>query len=346
VDELTAYESGQVGEIAAWKAGEPGRVSRALKRVRGPLGRLVGDAVPGAMVRKMAETAGALVDTHDGLQEIAREAGVGDVGELRYRPLEECDRLARAVSTQGQKLALRGGAAAGPGGFVTEPGSIALLLAAAERAIRRIGHCYGYRLDTEAERRFVLGVLELSAVDDPAERCRLGARLTAPAALGPKPGAPGLNGVKKGLLDDLVQGAVPLLPGDATSVALDYAFVRRVDVTARRVFQERWLRDRGKVAEVPAAPSPGRRAFRRHAAGDLVCEAVHLGGFGVGFAVGVPVAVAGALASRRLPAPVVRGAAEGARDAAASAAQFAAGWRSLPGHEGVSPARPVGLSAG
>ena len=341
-DTLTAYESAQVEEIAAWKAEEPGPVSRALKRVRQPLGQLVGKAVPGSLVRKIAEKAEALVEKVEGLQEIASEAGVADIAELRYRPLEECDRLTSAVSTRAQRLALLEGAAAGLGGIVTELGNIPVLLAAAERAIRRIGHGYGYRLDNEAERRFVLGVLELSTVDDPALRRELCDRLsTGPALVGPT--GPSLNGVKNEVIDELMLEAVPLL-GDAVSVALDYAFIRRVDVTARRVFQERWLRDRGKVTRIAPAPSPGRTTHARRAARDLVAEAVYLGGYGVGFLVAAPVAVAGVLASR-LPGPVVRGATDGARNAAASAVQFAAGWSSLAEHDGLPHARPSQLPA-
>jgi hypothetical protein len=329
VDQLTEYESAQVAEIAAWKAEQPGAVSKALQGIRAPLGRIVGRVVPGSMVRTIAEKAEVLVEAHDGVREIAREAGVDDVGELRYRPLQECDRLAAAVSARAQRMALAEGAAAGIGGIVTELGNIPVLIAAAERAVRRIGHCYGYPLDTEAERRFVLGVLELSTVDDPARRRRLRERLVVPAATsGAGSHGPSLNGVKKEVVNELLLEAVPLL-GDVASVALDYAFMRRVDLTARRVFQERWLRDLGKVAEIPPAdPAPGRQTHTLRAACDLVSEAVYLGGYGAGFVVTAPVALAAALASR-LPAPVVRGAAAGARDAAVSADQFAAGWQSL-----------------
>ena len=55
-----------------------------------------------------------------------------------------------------------------------------------------------------------------------------------------------LDGVRTAMLEDLAFGAVPIL-GDLTSILMDYDFVRRVDITARRVFQERWLKDHGKV---------------------------------------------------------------------------------------------------
>ncbi len=338
---LTRYENEQIAEIAAWKAEEPRGIGWALKRVRAPIGRLVGKVVSGSMVHKIADKAGALVESQDGLQDVAREAGVGDVAELRSRPLEECDRLANAVSARAQKLALMEGAAAGLGGFITELGNIPVLIAAAERAIRRIGHGYGYRLDTEADRRFVLGILEVSTVDDPAERRRLLDRLRA-GTLGDEAG---LNGVKHEVIDELMLEIVPLL-GDMVSVALDYAFMKRVDISARRIFQERWLRDRGKVTEIPAAILPGSSGAGRHAgagqaARELVAEAAHLGGFGVGFVVTTPVAIAAALASGRLPMPAARGVADGTRAAVSSAAQFAAGWRFLGRDDRTVSARAI-----
>jgi hypothetical protein len=346
VKSLTAYESAQVAEIAAWKAEAPGPIARLWQGVRGPLGRVVGKAVPASMVRKLAEKAEALVEHHDGLDQTAREAGVEDIEELRYRTLEESDRLAKAVSARAQWLALVEGAAAGVGGLITELGNIPVLLAAAERAIRRIGHCYGYRLESEADRRFVLGVLELSTLDDFDERRALRDGLEALATSGPG-GLPGsvlsLNGVKKEVVEELALEAVPVL-GDVASVALDYAFMRRVDVTARRVFQERWLRDRGKLT-APIPPAEAHPLVRaRPAALELVTQAAYLGGFGVGFVMTAPVALAAALASR-LPAPMVLGASDGARDAVASADRFSAGWRSLASPDSLTPARPAELTA-
>jgi hypothetical protein len=328
VAELTAYESRQVAEIAAWKAEAPGPLARALKKVREPLGRVVGKAVPGAMVSKLAEKAEPLVESHDGVDQIAHAAGIADVSELKHRPLEDCDRLARSVSARAQRQAVVEGLAAGVGGIATEVLNIPVLLAAAERAIRRIGHCYGYRLDTEADRQYVLALLELATDDDLSRRPQHLERLRRLERVATRAGEPGfrLNGVRKEVVEELALEAVPLL-GDVVSVALDYAFMRRADLAARRVFQERWLRDLAKVEEIPPAPA-GDRVQAMQTARELLTETFYLGGYGVGFVLTVPAAAAGLLASR-LPGPVVRGATDGARDAAASADEFCEGWRSL-----------------
>ena len=48
---------------------------------------------------------------------------------------------------------------------------------------------------------------------------------------------------------DLIPGV-----GAISGAVLNLVFMRKVDETARRVFQERWLRDAGKVQSIPAAP--------------------------------------------------------------------------------------------
>lgn len=332
--ELTAYEARQVAEIADWKMEAPGRLSRALQAVRRPLGRVVGKAVPASTIRAMAEKADVMLAHHDGLQEIARLAGVREIGELKSRPLEDCDRLAATISARAQQQAVLEGFVAGVGGIATELLNIPVLIAAAERAIHRIGHCYGYRLEADRERLFVLGILELSTEDDPSRSQNLRARLNAipTADAQAAPDANGLNGLCEQMVEDLAVEAVPFL-GDAVSVVLDYAFMRRVDVTARRVFQERRLREQGKVSVIAPSALAGT-AHTGRAARELLEQAVYLGGFGVAFALTLPFAAAGRLGAR-LPSPVVQGATDGARDAAASADQLREGWRSLP-----DPGRP------
>jgi EcsC protein family len=335
-DRLTGYEAWQVEEIAAWKAEEPGRISRLLEAIRAPLGRIVGTLVPGSIVRAMAEESESIVEHDDSLREIAAAAGIDDIAELRSGALEDCDRLAAAVSVRAQRLAMLEGAAAGVGTVVTEALNMPLLLAAAERAIRRIGHCYGYRLDTDEDRRLVLEILELSTVPDPVVRRQYQGRLERQLA-DRSAGAAfpiGLNGVKEDLVDDLILEAVPVL-GDLVSIALDYAFMRRVDVTARRVFQESWLRDRGKVSKIFPA-SAGPRSSTILVARELLAETVYLGGYSLGFALTAPAALAGRLASY-LPGPIVHGAVEGAHDAVEAVDQISQGWQSLSEPAGPEP---------
>ena len=208
---------------------------------------------------------------------------------------------------------------------MTETLNVPLLLAATLRSIVRIGHCYGYTLDSEIDRLFVLGILELSTADEPERRQELFQQLEQ---LGPAPaGSNGrskkkrvdLDGVRTAMLEDLAFGAVPIL-GDLTSILMDYDFVRRVDITARRVFQERWLKDHGKVEKIYPAPVSRRRSSVDGVA-DLLAQLTYVGTYGVAFGVTLPLA----LVARKAAAfdnPLVRGFKQGAADAAGDADRF------------------------
>lgn len=168
-----------------------------------------------------------------------------------------------------------------------------------------------------------LGVLELSTVDDPARRLEVRRQLTRLEQSGEDRAEPPitLEGIEHGLTANLALEVVPLV-GDAVTIVLDYSMMKRVDRTARRVFEERWLRDSGKIDQEiePAPPHPRDDALQT--LGELAGNAVYLTSFGVSFGVTMPFALA-SQAARWLPGPVARGARDGAR----SASQFQAGWR-------------------
>ena len=71
---------------------------------------------------------------------------------------------------------------------------------------------------------------------------------------------------------------------------MDYDFIRRVDITARRVFQERWLKDHGKLDEIHPAPMSQRRSSLEGGI-DVAAHLVYLGSFGVAFGVVFPLAL-------------------------------------------------------
>ena len=57
----------------------------------------------------------------------------------------------------------------------------------------------------------------------------------------------------------LAEEALDFIPvaGSAVSFLFDSTFMHSVDETARRIFQERWLRDNGRVEDIePAAVQP------------------------------------------------------------------------------------------
>ena len=249
---LTEYESRAVRLIAEWKARTPSRVSRALQVVRWPVGKVMGKVVPGPGVQKICDKIEVLLEHRSGLAEIAQGR--------RARRRGAAAPFARGVRPVGpggqrpaQREAILEGATAGVAGIAGEAMHTPVLIGAAVRAIRRIGHCYGYRLDTELDRQYVLGILELSTVEDPVGRKRIRERLYRLMHQMDEGEPPiGFDGIKKELTEDLVIEAVPIV-GMLVSVVVDYAYMRRVDFAARRVFQRRWLRRRGKVTVIAPA---------------------------------------------------------------------------------------------
>ncbi len=326
---LNEYEACQADEIAAWKSERPSLVMVAFRGLSRPLSRLASRAVPHDKFQVLVAKAEAMSQRFGGPEEIVRLAGVHDVEELRHRPLEQCDRLAMSISTPAQREAMIEGAVAGLGGVVTEALNIPVLLAASIRSISRIGYCYGYRLDRELDRLFVLAILELSTADDPARRQFLFGQLKNLDEPADKDQAPpervSLEGVEQDLIEDLAFGAVPIL-GDLTSILMDYDFVRRVDISARRVFQERWLKDHGKLEEIhPAAMSQRRSSLEGGI--DLTSQLVYLGSFGLAFGVAFPLVLM-ARGAAGFDNSLVRGVKQGAGDATRDADRFLSRFRS------------------
>lgn len=315
---LDEYEAGQADEIAAWKSERPSLVMSAFRGVSRPISRVASKVVPQSTVRSLVEKAEHLSEKFGGQEQIARAAGVGDIRELRKRPLRECDRLAATVSVPAERQAMIEGAVAGVGGVVTETMNVPLLLAASLRSIARIGHCYGYPLDGEIDRAFMLGILELSTVDEPARRLEIFRQL---CDLGgsPKGKPPSLEGVGSTMFEDLAFGAVPIV-GDFASILMDYDFVRRVDITARRVFQERWLKDRGKVDEIYPAPESRRRSSLQGGA-DLLAQIAYVASYGIAFGMTLPLAVI-AQGAASYDNSLTRGCKRGARHAVEDADRF------------------------
>ena len=169
--------------------------------------------------------------------------------------------------------------------------------------IQKIGHCYGYPLDRERDRQYVLAVLITAISGSLGLKAR---RLDR------------LHGLKDWFLemtqeeiiaDELVSLLFQLeifeeIPGVGvvSGAALNLLFSRRVDTTARRVFQERWLRDNGKVSVIEPATAPSLVVAAGPAA--VLSRAAHSAFYSIAFAVAFPVCLVTTL-FRSIRAPSV-----------------------------------------
>lgn len=285
---LTRYETRQVREIAEWKSEPPNPLSEMFKTLLLPGARMVEHAVPDEVARQAIEKAYDTAQVLAGQEEVRQAAGVATIEEMRHRPLEECDTLAERIGHAAQGYAAAEGAATGAGGVLTTLLDIPLLFVLALRTILKIGHCYGYPLDRKGDHHFVMGVL-LAATSSSLEVRRR--RLDQ------------LHDVEEMLIEEAQQDLVgeelasflfqlevfEEIPGvgAVSGALLNLGFIRRVDRTARRVFQERWLRDHGKVHRVTPAHAPAR-ALARGWTGALA-RAAYAGSYFAGFGLTWPI---------------------------------------------------------
>jgi hypothetical protein len=128
------------------------------------------------------------------------------------------------------------------------------------------------------------------------------------------------------LVEEKVEEGIPLL-GTALGVVLDNAFIQGVEKAARFTFQERWLREHGKVDEIaPAIASQGDGT----PIVDGLSQAVYSTSYAISFGVVFPVALAAQAAVAVLPAPATDGLVEGATAAASDVDRLIAGVRGHP----------------
>jgi hypothetical protein len=333
--ELTAYEKEQVRRIAAWKSQPPNPLTELWKRISIPVAHVVERLIPDSVVSSAIEKGYDASDLIAGQRDIMRRAGVRDLGELKNKPLEECDALAGRVGNSSQAIAAVEGAATGAGGVITTLLDVPLLFVLAVGTIRKIGHCYGYPLHHK-DWHFVLGVLTAAMAGSlEVRRKRINQLRELEDLL-----------VLETQEDVLTEEALSFLfqleifedipgVGAISGGALNWAFMRRVDETARMVFQERWLRDNGKVTQIAPA-----EVHVRHLAGGwtgALGRMAYSGFYGLGFGAALPVYAVGSLL-RPLDGALFRGFRDRAAAAIEPAAQVADRTRgatvpSVNGHE-------------
>ena len=258
--ELTDYEREQVRQIADWKSEPPNPLSELWKMITLPVARLIERVVPDSVVRAAIDRSYDAAELLAGRRDIRHRAGVKSLPEMRRKPLEECDAVAKQVGIAAQAAATGArGAATGAGGVLTTAADVPLLFVLALRTILKIGHCYGYSLDHRKDRPFVVGIL-IAATSGSLETRRQ--RLDQ------------LHQLEDLLLEEtqeeiLAEEALTFLfqleefeevpgIGAISGGLLNLTFMHRVDVTARRVFQERWLCDNGKVGVIAPTEVPAR----------------------------------------------------------------------------------------
>lgn len=341
---LTTYEAEQVALIAAWKARKPGLLRRTVETLKCPLARVFEKLVPADKARTMFTRLHQAADWEHGRDVVQRALGIDHVKELYDGPLERCDGLVKKVADISREIITSESLLANVGGEVTELLELPAEILLALRTVHRVAACYGYALDHPEDETLVIAIIGLSLLDDPGERlsaCRLIRRLEdgtlnrddeqrlstiAETRLEDEVGDDLVEQIGSTLVEEKVEEGIPFL-GAALGVVLDNAFVQGVEKAARFTFQERWLREHGKVVEIAPAVAPQ---------GDSapivegLTQAVYSTSYAVSFGVVFPVAFAAKAAVAVLPAPATDGLTEGATAAISDVDRLIAGVRGQP----------------
>lgn len=116
---LTAYEAGQLAQIAAWKSESRGVAKRLLRTVAGPLGSLPNKVLPQGAVQSAMDgvnkMAGQLARDDSILKDSKLKAqGITSLEDIAARPLEFADTVADRITHDAGNIALGMGAAASP----------------------------------------------------------------------------------------------------------------------------------------------------------------------------------------------------------------------------------------
>ena len=241
------YERDQIREIAEWKGSAPGTVSLWTGRLAAPVDR----AIRSALSDETVENA---------LAEANRLAG-RMIAESGDQPapvdLESADAKAQETRNWAIGYAAAGGAGAGATGIVGLAVDIPFTVTMALRAIRRIGADYGYR--DEVEGVFAMQALAVAAANSVAEKERAIAVIEKEAEQGAHNTAASRGAVAKegtilatrslaaalarNLVGRKAAQAIPIV-GAAIGAAASASFLDDVCTAARRLYQERYLRDR------------------------------------------------------------------------------------------------------
>ena len=270
---LTPYEREQVARIAAWKARKPGLIRRTVETLKWPFDRLFERLVPASEARAMLERVHRAADWERGRHLISRALGIDHIQDLKNGPLERCDGLVKKLEDLDREIITTESLLANVGGVATELLELPAEIMLALRAVHDVAACYGYQLDCPGDETLVLAVIALSLLDDPAERLKAPRLIReleegkstkdevetlstiAGAKLEDEEGDSLVEAIGSTLVEEKLGEGIPLL-GAALGVVLDNAFIHGVEEAARFTFQERWLRDHGKVDEIAPAEAP------------------------------------------------------------------------------------------
>jgi hypothetical protein len=268
------YEARQVKRIGTWQRRRPGLIARTVELVVSPIVYLFRRIIPHHTVENLLHGNLAVARRWAREGRTLRALGVAHHSELADRELLHSDRTVRRIHRRAVWMAAGVGFVAGIFGIFALPVGMAAMLNLSLRTIHRIGLCYGYPAESDAERLFVIYTLSLAGNPTPEHKAAsLQAMRKLQAAITAKPADPDLP---HGPIDDTIRHTaldiahhdfsreitrqlvevriLTSIPGIGGIVGLivDTRYMSSVGRAARHAYQMRWLAERGRLPEALA----------------------------------------------------------------------------------------------
>jgi hypothetical protein len=270
-NELNIYESTQLQKIKDFKNEAPSVISQGIGTVLKPLTYLTEKMIPEAAIKGALDFSNSAAKWLTDINDIKRDAKVTNIEELRYADLELCDKLADEVHNWAIGIASAEGGVAGAFGIAGMAADFPAIITLALRTIHKIGICYGYESKTELDNQFVLGILSASGANSVKEKemalltlknietilikqsWKTMAKKAAEQQLSKEGIVIAIKNLAKQLGINLTKRkalqAIPII-GAGIGATVNGWYIKEIGWAARRIFQERWLIENGKIIEI------------------------------------------------------------------------------------------------
>jgi len=274
-DEAKAYEARQIADINCWEAAEHSLIGRVTHAITQPAGWAFRKIIPQGAIEGVLHANMWLAERWADQASVLRDAQAERFADLADYELSRLDKVADNVHDWAIAYGGSLGAANGAGGLFFAPLGIPGIINVALRTIRKIGLCYGYDELSEPEKLFIFQTLSLGGSAGPEEKTaallalreiqvmvakqsfKSMAAKAAKDVVSKEAFVTALRQFGKQIGVQLTRNrllvAIPIV-GGGVGLLVDGNYIRNVGWTARRVYQKRWLRDRGRWPDPEAGP--------------------------------------------------------------------------------------------
>lgn len=265
---MNKYEQEQYAAIKKWQCEKPSILSQAVGYVFKPVTMLADMVIPTKAIEGALGGFNSVAKWFCDVDDIKRDGNVDSIGELKTKDLELSDRLANEVHNWAISAASAEGAAAGAFGLPGMIADVPALITMGLRVIHKIGICYGFECQTEDDKKIVLGIMSAAGSNTMAEKnaaVLVLRQLSVKIAKDTFKKMAANAAVKSVSLDAAIIAvrnlakqlgvnigrrkflqAIPMI-GLAVGGLMNGQFINDIAWAARRTFQERWLKENGRI---------------------------------------------------------------------------------------------------